>query len=136
MERLLPSSDWRHMHRNGILKRICLALFIFQYDLFLICLFVYFFFHFSLYIVTPLFLRYDSQRVDHQIIVNSFSMIFAWALSCHHLYLSTHKHNFVDTRYFLCTRALFSRVLFWLVCIAVFDSCSIIWTCVLFSTLL
>lgn len=82
------------MHRNGILKRICLALFIFQYDLFLICLFVYFFFHFSLYIITPLFLRYDSQRVDHQIVVNSFSMIFAWALSCHHLYLSTHKHNF------------------------------------------
>lgn len=59
-------------------------------------------------------------------------MIFAWALSCHHLYLSTHKHNFFDTHYFLCTRVLFSRVLFWLVCIAVFDSCSIIWTCVLF----
>lgn len=62
----------------------------FVFNLF-VCLF---FFHFSLYIITPLFLRYDSQRVDHQIIVNSFSMIFAWALSCHHLYLSTHKHNF------------------------------------------
>lgn len=81
----------------------------FVFNLF-VCLF--FFFHFSLYIITPLFLRYDSQCVDHQIIVNSFSIIFALALSCHHLYLSTHKHNFVDTRYFLCTRALFSRVLF------------------------